>query len=223
MTKLDSFFFTPLICLPIFLAFLLCTGSGCKKIAHQPDQPSLETATVPASAPVDEPEVNDDAFLLHIITYPGETLTLIARWYTGDAANWRRIADLNSITSPTALRIGQTIAIPREMLKRNAPMPRSAVEELMQPAQPSAPPAPSEHIPPEPVIPTEHPQDGLTPSPVDLPASPPVDLPVDPVVDPHGDSIGDPPSDPSDDTPAQKPEEAPRTAPLPSLIIAPPR
>lgn len=43
---------------------------------------------------------------------PGETLDRIAAMHLGDATGWRRIAEVNNIEDPLALRPGRLLAIP---------------------------------------------------------------------------------------------------------------
>lgn len=73
--------------------------------------------------------------LLHTIRYSGETLALIAQWYTGSAANWTKIIEFNENISPTALRLGQVISIPMELVIKSDPFPESFVRPTSQPAK----------------------------------------------------------------------------------------
>jgi hypothetical protein len=63
----------------------------------------------------------------HIVRYQGETLTLIAKWYTGEAKNWSILVTKNPEVSPNSLRIGALILIPREIVVTTEPMPRSFI------------------------------------------------------------------------------------------------
>jgi hypothetical protein len=63
----------------------------------------------------------------HTVRYSGETLSLIAKWYTGEAKNWPILADRNPDVSPNNLRIGALILIPRDMVVNTEPMPRSYI------------------------------------------------------------------------------------------------
>jgi LysM repeat protein len=66
----------------------------------------------------------------------GETLSAIARWYTGKEDNWRRLAQVNPAIEPQRMRIGEQIHIPRDLLMRREPMPR-----IVQPVTPKKTPA----------------------------------------------------------------------------------
>ena len=66
-------------------------------------------------------------YLVHTVKWPGETLALIAKWYTGDTENWRAIAKANPKLDPRRIRLGSQIQIPSELLKNREPMPREFV------------------------------------------------------------------------------------------------
>jgi len=78
----------------------------------------------------------------HTVMYPGETLGLIARWYTGSTANWEYILDHNLQLDPRRIRLGDIILIPRDMMTREDPLPRRAVSGGEAPAAAQGAPAP---------------------------------------------------------------------------------
>jgi len=47
----------------------------------------------------------------------GESLSVIAKQYTGSYKNWKIIAAFNRIDDPTKIRIGQVIKIPKKLIK----------------------------------------------------------------------------------------------------------
>ena len=63
-------------------------------------------------------------YLVHTVKWPGETLALIAKWYTGDTENWRAIAKANPKLDPRRIRLRSQIQIPSELLKNREPMSR---------------------------------------------------------------------------------------------------
>ena len=67
---------------------------------------------------------------LHTVRWQGETLCLLARWYTGSWKNWRTLADSNSAINPDRLVIGDTVVIPEGLLKNRKPLPRNLVLSL---------------------------------------------------------------------------------------------
>jgi hypothetical protein len=67
---------------------------------------------------------------LHTVRWQGETLCLIAQWYTGSWKNWRTLADSNRGINPDRLAIGDKVVIPEELLKTRKPLPRDLVLSL---------------------------------------------------------------------------------------------
>jgi hypothetical protein len=63
----------------------------------------------------------------HTVRWPGETLSNIAKWYTGDANNWSILARENPMIHPASIKIGDKIRIPQQILTKSEPLPRSAV------------------------------------------------------------------------------------------------
>jgi hypothetical protein len=63
----------------------------------------------------------------HRVRWRGETLSLIAGWYTGSYGNWKAIAQVNPGLDPHRIAVGDTINIPPEMMKTQKPLPRKVV------------------------------------------------------------------------------------------------
>ena len=100
----------------------------------QPMRPALEEA--PGLAPVEKAPVPFELQpqpYIHEVRWPGETLSHIARWYTGSYSNWEKIADANPGLKPRRIQIGHKIIIPDELLKVREPMPRHYVRSLPSP------------------------------------------------------------------------------------------
>ena len=94
-------------------------------------------APAPAPAPVAVPPPAV-TYIEHTIKYSGETLALIAAWYTGKATNWTAIQEANPGLKPEYLRLGQVIRIPEQLVVKREELPKSyvkvapAVEPLKQ-------------------------------------------------------------------------------------------
>lgn len=65
---------------------------------------------------------------VHTVSVSGETLSLIADWYTGSAQNWKAIAAANPGLKPSRLRLGDTVEIPGNIMTRRDPLTRKFVE-----------------------------------------------------------------------------------------------
>lgn len=68
-----------------------------------------------------------DSFYVHKVRWEGETLSLIAKWYTGSQANWKVLAKDNPWLEPNEISTGHRIFIPRNLLKTKKPMPHDFV------------------------------------------------------------------------------------------------
>jgi hypothetical protein len=60
----------------------------------------------------------------HTVSWPGESMSLIARWYTGSSRNWRKLARANPRINPNRIKKGNVIVIPTKMLKTREPLPQ---------------------------------------------------------------------------------------------------
>ncbi|HQH28019.1 MAG TPA: LysM peptidoglycan-binding domain-containing protein, partial [Oligoflexia bacterium] len=80
----------------------------------------------PEAPPAEPPRAPDN--LVHVIQYPGETLGIIAKWYTGKTENWNLIVQANPGIKPNRLRLGQHVIIPAELLIKREVLPRTAVK-----------------------------------------------------------------------------------------------
>jgi hypothetical protein len=70
-------------------------------------------------------------YFKHKVQWPGETLSLIAKWYTGRYGNWRALAKENPGLNPNRIAVGNIINIPTEMLKSKEPLPRKVVAKSL--------------------------------------------------------------------------------------------
>jgi hypothetical protein len=60
----------------------------------------------------------------HTVRWPGESMSLIARWYTGSSRNWRKLAKANPTIDPNRIKKGHVIVIPTKLLKTREPLPQ---------------------------------------------------------------------------------------------------
>ena len=73
--------------------------------------------------------LNNDNFI-HTVSLEGETLSIIAKWYTGELDNWKVLAEANPDIDPNRIFIGNEIAIPRELMITKDPLPQSFIDEI---------------------------------------------------------------------------------------------
>jgi hypothetical protein len=67
----------------------------------------------------------------HRVKWSGETLALIAKWYTGRYGNWRAIARANPGLNPNRIAVGNIIYVPPEMMKTQKPLPQKVVAKTL--------------------------------------------------------------------------------------------
>ena len=60
----------------------------------------------------------------HTVRWPGESLSLIASWYTGTPKNWRKLAKANPRLNPNRIKGGNVILIPLPLLKTRVLLPQ---------------------------------------------------------------------------------------------------
>lgn len=93
--------------LSLALALILLILPGCDKQPRVPKEPQYYT---------------------HTISYQGETLALIASWYTGAAKNWQALLPHNPGLDVKRIRLGTVVRIPEGMLVRRDPMPQKLLK-----------------------------------------------------------------------------------------------
>ena len=75
-------------------------------------------------------ETSPQGDLVHYVTFEGETLSMIARWYTHDRANVGRIIRMNKLKNPNKLSLGDVIVIPSYLVKNKTRLNEAAIEQL---------------------------------------------------------------------------------------------
>ncbi len=68
-------------------------------------------------------EAKPDVYV-HTVEWPGETLPMIAQWYTGNKDNGKVLAKTNPTIAADRLVVGDQVLIPLELVKNNKSMPQ---------------------------------------------------------------------------------------------------
>ena len=84
-----------------------------------------ETDAVAKKTPSEVKPTSESGFYIHRVRWPGETLSIIAQWYTGSWKNWKSLSKANSNLNPKRIVIGSDIFIPEALMKSRKPMPIS--------------------------------------------------------------------------------------------------
>jgi hypothetical protein len=132
--------------------FLLWAVGGCARWKElwkeQPASVPPETGAPAPQAPgVKGAPPKQPAYFIYTVTWPNESLSIIAAWYTGAIDNWKVLAQVNPELDPNRINIGDKIRIPEELMKTHKPPTQEFVESLV-PKPKKAPPA--KEKPPEP-------------------------------------------------------------------------
>ena len=81
-----------------------------------PEQPPVQTSE-PDEKLEPEPQPADaEIYFTHTVKWTGESLSIIAAWYTGELENWKLLASANPELNPNLIRIGDEIRIPESLM-----------------------------------------------------------------------------------------------------------
>ena len=83
-------------------------------------------------------EITPKGDLVHYVTLPGESLSYLARWYTFDRENARRLARMNNIKNPDQLNVGDVVVVPSYLVKNQRRLTESALKAIQVRVQESA-------------------------------------------------------------------------------------
>jgi hypothetical protein len=127
----------------VFIIFSVLTGCTYQK-THSRSKPQKlpvpvpekpETATlVPESrsAVVSPSPIPSPNFYVHRVRWKGETLFIIAKWYTGSDKNWNALSKANPKLNPNRMIINDNIVIPEDLIKYRKPMPLSFLSSFIR-------------------------------------------------------------------------------------------
>jgi hypothetical protein len=146
---------THLVGIILVLGLAGCAGSTKapqQGLALEPSKVSLKDARKTAYVPSGDikPEAKkarsrqSARHLVHRVRWSGESLSIIAKWYTGEFNNWKTLADFNPKVKPDRIWVGQEILVPEGLLKTREPMPKSFVGQLAGKSKKKKSPLPKE-------------------------------------------------------------------------------
>ena len=138
----------------LILGLVGCAGSTKapqQGLAVEPSKVSLRDARTTAVAPSRDVKPAKKArshqsarHLVHRVKWSGESLSIIAKWYTGEFKNWKTLADFNPKLKPDRIWVGQEILVPEGLLKTREPMPKSFVGQFAPKSKKKKSPLPKE-------------------------------------------------------------------------------
>ncbi len=103
-----------------------------------PSQPTPatkpKTPSPSPTPPPPPPEALKESYYTHTVKWSGETLSIVAAWYTGDLQNYKALAEVMKQTSPNAdinrVYVGDKILIPERLLKTRDPITKEFVDSF---------------------------------------------------------------------------------------------
>jgi hypothetical protein len=108
-----------------FVWLLVCAAlvasAGC---ASESKKELVEAPVVEQVAPPPE------AYYTHTVKWPGESISIIAGWYTGDVQNWKALAEANPDINPNKIHEGMKIRIPESLVKNRTAMTKEHVDSF---------------------------------------------------------------------------------------------
>jgi len=128
--------------------------------------PPIEEEAQPLQSSDTTPPIEEEAQPLqrptpfvHTVQWPQETVSIIAKWYTGEFENWKALMDTNPKLKRNRISIGSKILIPEDFLKTRESMPQEFLAKFTskkkKKASPSTPP-PEEEKEPDLIGPKEY-------------------------------------------------------------------
>ncbi len=97
--------------------------------AKSQDQDPAQNKKLPTEDYAAEHQPN---YFEHKVRWPGESLSLIAKWYTGRLDNWKALAQANPDLNPNRIMVGNVIYIPPAMMKTKKPLPRKVAAKSLK-------------------------------------------------------------------------------------------
>jgi hypothetical protein len=122
--------------LPVLILFSVLNCCTYQKTHPRPKLQKLpvpvtvkpKTKTVVAKRPpeiVSPPPKPEPRLYVHKVRWEGETLFIIAKWYTGSGKNWKALSNANPKLNPNRILINDDILIPEDLIINHKPMPLS--------------------------------------------------------------------------------------------------
>jgi hypothetical protein len=117
--------------LGLVLAFI-CAGCAPKTpvtIEPSVEPPEEYLAEYPGAVYEAGDETYPSGYYIHTVTLADESISIIAKWFTGDLMNWELLAKCNPELNPNRIFLGDKIRVPRVLMTRQDPMTAEFVME----------------------------------------------------------------------------------------------
>jgi len=111
----------------LLLVALLWAFSSCTMFKKNPQATDKSMETRKVTSVGETSDSNGNLPYFHQVQWEGETLSIIAKWYTGNSKNWKKLAKANPWVEPNNMFAGLKVKIPRQLLRNKEKMPREFV------------------------------------------------------------------------------------------------
>ena len=117
------------VCLAIIIQFTACRTT--QEEAREDDLQNVGEVTVgPIQKDGEEAPPPEPAYYAHTVRWKGETISVIAGWYTGNARNWKLLAEVNPGIKHKGLAAGTTVRVPSHIMKTKESMPKEYIDRF---------------------------------------------------------------------------------------------
>jgi hypothetical protein len=138
---------TPLRLILLISVFIFSSCALWEKISgtlHKPSPQGRQAAGAPPypqqrERPTAKSLREDGRYFIHTVKWNGESLSIIAAWYTGKLENWDILAKANPRLNPNVIRLGDRIRIPENKMTTKVAMPKEFVAKYVPAIRPPKP------------------------------------------------------------------------------------
>jgi len=124
----------------LLVLLAVCCLTACTAFKPKLDPLSPGSRVTPRKATLSQATYMGVPCYLHKVRWPEESLSAIARWYTGSTRNARILARITPNLREADLRPGDVVFVPQELARRPEPMPHSYARRYGKAAPPGKPP-----------------------------------------------------------------------------------
>jgi len=124
-----AFMLIGLILMSVFL-YTGCSSTGDKKPPSEAEAPAA-TQQVNQRPLTQTDQNSSEPYYVHTVKWSGETISIIAAWYTGDKENWKELVEANRYQIKlNVIYEGMQIRIPEHLMKVRDPMSKVYVDSF---------------------------------------------------------------------------------------------
>ena len=126
------------MCRLLVTAVLVTVVVGCSMFKPKLSPPEAAKTPSYAATTAVKPPTQKSAHLIHQILWPGETLSIIAKWYTGDYRNWPALVEATPWLVNSRVAVGDKVLIPDHLVTNRSPLPKTYLARYHR-QEPSSP------------------------------------------------------------------------------------